>query len=169
MNVRRLTPLLAVLALSVVMLPASAAAKGGSVLYAPPGHAGASEYSEDLPTSGGSTTQPTNLSAPSPVQLNKLGQGRQGARKLVHDGTQGKAALDWARATAPRQIGSSSSSSPTATTANLHSGSAVSGIADVLSGSDVGGLGAIVPLLLGLMLAAAIGFAAGRRFSSRRA
>jgi hypothetical protein len=159
MNPRRLILLLTALALTIVLLPAAAAAKGGTTLYAPPGHAGASEYSEDLPTGGGSTTQPTNLSAPSPVQLNKLGQGKQGARRLQHKGSQGKAAANWARATAPSTL----SGTTHAHAANLQSGSATSGILNVLGGADTGGLGAVLPLLLALVLAAAVGFALGRR------
>lgn len=164
---RRLIALLVILV--VAAMPEMALASGRTV-YAPPGKAGASEYFEDVPSPGGGTTPPANLSTPSPKNLNHLGKGGSAARKLKKLGTTGTAAANWAQASAPairRTSLAPSGTTPSAHVASLHVGSGISAIGDVLDGNDSGGLGAVLPLLLGLSLAGAVGFAVGRRVRRR--
>ncbi|MGH2842607.1 MAG: hypothetical protein ACRDKL_03345, partial [Solirubrobacteraceae bacterium] len=123
---------------------------------------------------GGGTAPPANLSTPGSHHLDGLGQGAAGARTLAKLGKTGTAAANWARASAPtvvrRPDGSPGAGRPrTGANPALAGGSALSGFTHILGGSDSGGLGAALPLLLILTLAATVGFAAGRRWRPRRA
>ena len=159
--------------------PAAAVAKGtGSTKYDPPGLGGANQYYELIPTSGGGTTTPTDLSAPTAKTVDALGKSKQAIKKLRKLGAAGKATADWAEATAPTRaretggLGSESSSTATAASVSTGGGSAFSGVAHLLGGSDVDGIGAALPILLLVSLAGAVGYAAGRgargRFRPRR-
>ncbi len=181
MSLRRLQLLSAVALLLAAAAPASALGAGGTRVYAPPGKAGATQYFEVVPNAGGGVAPPANLSTPSGANLNRLGQGRTAAGTLSHLGKTGAAAANWARASAPSlsrppakpggsagnggggSAGNGGGHSGTGAAVNLAGGSALSGFTHLLSGQDAGGIGAMLPLLLALSLAGAVGFALGRR------
>ena len=147
------------------LVPAAAQAKKGSTVYVPPGKSGATQYFEIVPASGGATAPPVSPATASSHNLNGLGQGRRGGRTLTKLAKAGAAAAALARATAPhRELGSAPPAGARASRANLGTGSALSAIANVVTGSDQGGIGVFMPLLLALSLAGAVGFALGRRF-----
>lgn len=163
-----------VLAGFLILAPAALAAK--VKIYAPPGKAGTSEYSEIVPSAGGNTQPPAmgggNATA---AQMSKLGSGKQGVTKLSKLGKQGAAAAQFAQATAPVVVhsthglggpaGATGSARLGGATSGSASGSALSGIGDLLGGSDAGGIGPFLPLLLafGLGWAAALGLLRARR------
>lgn len=146
-------------------LPAGAAAK----TYAPPGKAGTSEYSETLPASGGNVAPPAMTGGnPTGAQLSALGSGQAGARKLEKLGKQGQSAAAFAQATAPTRLHGSHLSAPAKNAAGQvesPGGSAISGVLHVLGGSDSGGIGVFLPLLLafGLGVAVTVGVWTGLR------
>ena len=176
---------LAVTALAVLaLLPAGAYARGrhpggtvvkrtpSATVYAPPGKAGATEYFEVVPNSGGGVAPPANLSSPGSANLKQLGQGGQTAHALSKLGATGTYAANWARATAPVRLGGTPSGGLTSHLAGASAsggGSALAGVLQVLGGSDVDGLGAVLPLALILLLVGAVGFVLGRRLRPRRA
>jgi hypothetical protein len=117
-----------------------------------------------VPTSGGGTKPPANLSGASSAKLDELGAGGRTARKLARLGAAGSAAADWARDTAPSVVGRTPGvTKPESAGGGPGGGSAASGLLDLLDGSDSGGIGLLLPLLLALTLAGAVGFAVGRR------
>lgn len=128
---------------AIATIPSVAAAR----IYLPPGKSGASEYYESIPSSGGNVAPPSGGSHVSPAALDAIGQGRRGSKGLSHLGSTGTAALGLARATAP----GSSGGAPSAP-----GGSALSGLAHLVSGSDAGGIGVFLPLLLAISLLAAL-------------
>lgn len=149
--------LVAVLALTAVVC-SSAMAKN----YAPPGRAGTSQYAEDIPSAGGNVSTPAmgggNKTA---AQISHLGAGKQGVRKLAKLGKAGAQAAQFAQATAPAT--GSNQSAPVDTRSTPHSsplvasgGSALSGVGHLLGGSDSGGIGVFLPLLLAVSLVAAL-------------
>ncbi len=167
MSSRRLTPVLAIVILCAI--PGSALASGhqGYKVYEPPGAAGASEYAEVVPTSGGGTKPPTTLGGAPTRNLDALGAGKRTAPELEKLGATGIDAADWARATAPAvtratRHGASATGALTSA-AGLNRGSVSTGLLNLLSGSDSGGIGLALPLLLGLGLAGSIGYLIGRR------
>jgi hypothetical protein len=141
----------------------------GRVL-APPGHAGANQYVEVIPTSGGNAAPPGSVhgsGSPNagPQALKALGSGPTGDTRLAKLGKDGQAAAALAASTAPAPApaGTVSLGEVTGPDAGASSGgSASSGIAHLLSGSDTGGLGLLLPLLLATALLAALGIAVGR-------
>lgn len=164
---RSVRTLLALLALVALVGSPAAVAKE----YAPPGRAGTSEYAEDIPTAGGNAQTPAmgggNTTA---AQIDKLGGGKAGVRKLTRLGKSGAAAAQFAQQTAPTRSASSSapraprsgsettasgagtsavpSSTPrTQATLRATGGSAVSALGRALDGSQ-GGIGLFLPLLL---------------------
>jgi len=179
MRTKRILVTLVVL-LSLSTAPAALAGK--TKTYAPPGKAGSSEYSEVIPASGGNVSPPSagtgNTTA---AQISKLGQGRVGLRKLAKLGKRGAAAAEFAQATAPTAATSSHATSSHVTSGHATNGhglrgggssdgnrtgpaqklkltaggSALSGIGDLLGGSDVDGIGILLPLLLAFGLGAA--------------
>ena len=167
MSSRRLTPVLAIVILCAI--PGSALASGhqGYKVYEPPGKAGASEYAEVVPTSGGGAKPPASLAGAPARSLDALGAGKRTARKLEKLGATGRDAADWARATAPAVTGGTTHGAttprPLAEAAGLNRGSAATGLLDLLSGSVAGGIGLALPLLIGLGLAGAVGYLIGRR------
>ncbi len=166
MTVRRFRHALLIAAALLALMPVAAqAAHTGTTVYAPPGKAGASEYFEDVPASGGGVRPPANLSNPSSTNINAIGNGsaKRGTERLSKLGQTGLDASRFAQATAPGPAGPES---PDATT---DAGSATSGFWHLLTGSDVGGIGAFLPLLLALTAAGALGYGLGRRFKPRSA
>jgi hypothetical protein len=161
-----------------------------SVVLSPPGHDGANQYSEVIPTSGGNAAPPGSVRGSgnpngSPRALAGFGQGRGTDARLAKMGKDGQAAATLAAATAPSPVsgvtggsanssgssgvagGSAQHSAPQATTSSP-GGSAVSGIASALTGSDGGGLGLLLPLLLATVLVAVVGLTGlGLRRSAR--
>lgn len=139
-------------------------ATGVAKVYAPPGKAGATQYSETLPASGGNVAPPSSTpytgqgpaSAPGPIA--KLGSGAAGIKHLSNLGSEGQAVAGFAQATAPTVV-----KAPHAdVSASVSGSSAISGILSLLGGSDVGGIGLFLPVLLALALGLALGVAGQR-------
>jgi len=139
----------------VAILAAGALAAGPGVAhaatYAPPGKAGLTEYSETLPAAGGNVGPPSD--GGHGTALSALGSGRTGARRLAKLGSTGAAAAEFARASAPlrstptRSAGAQDARRPAISVAGS-GGSAVSGVFDLLGGSDGDGIGVFLPGLL---------------------
>jgi hypothetical protein len=133
---------------------------GNTKIYAPPGKAGTSEYSEVVPTAGGNVLPPAVSGGnPTAAQISRIGSGKAGVHKLAALGKQGAAAAQFAQQTAPVTTTPSAANPRSAThpyTVRLRSagGSAMSGLTDLVGGSDVDGIGAILPLLLAFGLGA---------------
>jgi hypothetical protein len=156
--------LVLVVAGSLVCAPAAAAKK---TTFAPPGKAGTSEYAETLPSAGGNVAPPSSGgNNPTGRELAKLGSGKAGAYKLAKLGKAGKSAAAFARATAPVAAPPKARSS-SITTADRASGSALSGLLHLIGGSDSGGIGVFLPLMLAFGLGAAVTVSA-LRVSRRR-
>ncbi|MGH3267074.1 MAG: hypothetical protein ACRDNS_34405 [Trebonia sp.] len=162
---RQIRALLAALVISTLVWTPAAVAKQ----YAPPGKAGTSEYAEDIPTAGGNTATPAmgggNKTA---AEINRLGAGKVGVRKLSKLGEIGAAAAQWAQQTAPaatsgasagaQRGGGAQEQTARSTVLTASGGSALSALGHLVGGSDVDGIGALLPVLLafGLGVAAAI-------------
>jgi hypothetical protein len=146
---------------AVLACPSAAGAKN----YAPPGKAGTSEYAETLPAAGGNVAPPANPGSAGGQALSKVGNGGAGARRLEKLGRAGQSAAAFARATAPQAL----TPSEPVSSAGSSGGSALSGLLDLIGGSDAGGIGLLLPLLLALSLAAALGAGAVRRRHQRDA
>lgn len=158
-----------------LVLPGPASA----VSLAPPGKAGANQYFETVPTAAGDAAPPqggNGFSGPGSRGLSDLGHGRAGAAGLDRLGKSGHAAAALAAATAPSPVHLATEGKPNgrgASSGQLQSRnepsaqSTVSALADLLNGSDVGGLGFVLPLLLvtafGAALAAGIAALRSRR------
>lgn len=165
--------MLAVLALAMLATAPSALAKN----YAPPGKAGTSQYAEDIPSGGGNVSTPAMGTAnKSSAQIDKIGAGKAGVRKLAKLGKTGEAAAQFAQETAPTTTVAAAPTKAAPTKAvvtgkpgiaagsrvfTASGGSAVSGVGKLIGGSDAGGIGIFLPLLLILCLigAAAAGVA----------
>lgn len=147
-------------AMAALAVPAGAL---GAVL-APPGHAGANQYVEVIPTSRGNAAPPGTVSGSGssnagPQALRGLGHGQTGDARLAKLGKEGQSAAALAASTAPSPA-PSQHTSPSELAAS--GGSAPSGIAHVLGGSDSGGLGVLLPLLLATALVLTVGLGIGR-------
>jgi hypothetical protein len=128
---------------------------------APPGKAGADQYFETLPSSGGSVAPPSGTnSGRGSHATTSVGRSRAGVARLAHLGTEGAVAAGLATATAPAAAAGSARLGHAQT--NGAGGSTAGALADVLTGSDSGGLGLILPLLLATAVIATLGLAAGR-------
>lgn len=144
-----------VVASALVVLPAVAQA----VEYAPAGKAGANEYVETLPASGGNIAPPANGTS-SGSTLTQSSAANAATHKLKKLGPNGQAAVQFAAATAPTVVvlpphkRSEIVASP--------NGSALTGFLHVIGGSDAGGIGAFMPLLLAFGLGAAVAFSVVR-------
>lgn len=163
MRLKRIALALAV-AGSLGSAPAAAAKKA---TYAPPGKAGASEYVETLPAAGGNVAPPsTGGGAPTAAALSKLGSGKVGAEKLSKLGKTGSSAAAVAQATAPEAAVKVPRSR---ISADLETGgSALSGLLHLIGGSDAGGIGVFLPLLLAFGLGAAVAISALRVLRRRQ-
>jgi hypothetical protein len=153
-----------VVALGAVMMLLAFAPVAGAIVLEPPGKAGANQYSETIPTAGGNTTPPQGAGTPPAGggTLATLGRGRAGEARLARRGSDGRAAAALAAATAPPGTATppnARTSSNAAANAVLapHSNSPLSTILRALTGSDNGGIGALLPLLLAATLAAVVG------------
>ena len=139
-----------------------------ALVLAPPGHAGANQYVEVIPTSAGNAAPPGSVSgsgsaSAGPQALAHFGQGRAGDVKLTRLGKDGQAAAALAASTAPSPVrGAGYARGAAGVSISAPHGSPASGVADALTGSDAGGLGLLLPLLLASALIAAIGIAAAR-------
>jgi hypothetical protein len=181
--------LLAVLALAALVFSPAALAKQ----YAPPGKAGTSEYAEDIPTAGGNAKTPAEGGGnKTSAQIDHLGAGQEGVRKLAKLGKNGAAAAQFVQQTAPATVRASNAKRTTATSAapssptrkrsgakqsgssatlpqqrtlTVSGGSASTALGRIIGGSDVGGIGILLPLLLllGVIAAAAVAVARTRR------
>lgn len=152
MRMRR--PVLAVLLAVLVAAPAAAAKN-----YAPPGKAGSSQYAEVIPSSGGNVSTPAlGGGNPTAAQISKLGAGIKGVHRLKKLGSEGAAAANFAQATAPGTTAPSSAAPQRPTVLTAAGGSAWNGLSRLLGGSDSGGIGIFLPLLLAFGLGAAVAF-----------
>jgi O-antigen ligase len=122
-------------------------------LVVPPGKAGANQYFETIPGVAGNFDPPQPGRATTPLDtpaLAKLGRGRAGARALAQRGPEGLAAARLAAATAWTPTRSPASARQPRVAA---SGSApLAAIADTVWGSDEGGLGFALPVILAAVL-----------------
>jgi hypothetical protein len=139
---------------ALAVLPAAADA----VYYAPAGKAGANEYVETLPASGGNVAPPAGGTS-SGSTLTQSSAAKAAKRKLKRLGSDGKAAVQFADATAPKPLLPPHQQSGTALSPG---GSALTGFLHVIGGSDSGGIGAFMPLLLAFGLGAAVAFSVVR-------
>jgi hypothetical protein len=153
--------------LVAALLVAGPAEAGKTNTYAPPGKAGTSEYAEVVPTAGGNVSPPVlgGSANKTAAQISNLGAGKAGAHKLSKLGKQGAAAAQFAQQTAPTVVHSAHGLGPQSartpsTRLRVSSGeSALSGVSHLLGGSDAGGMGVFLPLLLAFGLGAALAFA----------
>lgn len=163
-----------VLALIIVVAALAVPATATAAHYAPPGKAGATQYFETIPTSGGNvappsynpTPRPSSSSSSSPTTasptLASVGTGSHGSKKLSRMGKSGQAAANFAQATSPVVPAASSTGNGLDKLQANPGGSAVGSLTSMLTGSDAGGIGIFMPLLLGLSLLAALGIGAYR-------
>lgn len=175
MRIQRIVPALVAVGCLVWAPPAVA---GKTKVYAPPGKAGSSEYSEVIPAAGGNVAPPSSGGGnATSAEISALGSGGAGISKLGKLGKAGAATAAFAEATAPvpspHGFGSPTSGS-TGTTpngsvaANSASGSAPSALSQLLEGSDAGGIGVFLPLLLAFGLGAAVTVSVQRVRRGRR-
>lgn len=161
--------------LLALALAGPAGAKTCTKRIAPPGHAGSTEYSETVPTSCGNASPPSSGSSGSGSGITHLGHGTTGVHGLSKLGPSGQAAASLAAATAPQPVGSGGGSEPRGASGSAGSGPVNSGpdaparasglpastgsesgtLGSALTGAD-GGLGILLPILMGVGLAAAI-------------
>jgi hypothetical protein len=149
-------------------VPATAAAKG---VLAPPGHAGANQYFETIPTSAGNAAPPGSVKGsgsgdPGSHTLAGFGRGAPTDASLAKQGKTGQAAAALAAATAPTPASRAAKRSILgargSAAAGSGGGSPLHGIGDALTGSDSGGLGVLLPLLLATALVVVIALGVGR-------
>jgi hypothetical protein len=123
-----------------------------ALTLAPPGKSGADQYFETIPTSVGNAAPPGSVSGSSfpggqsPKRLRQAGAGAAGLSRLGKDG---RAAAALAKATAPVLAGA-----PGRTAGGAGK--------SIYQGSDHGGFGLLLPLLLATSLLITVGFAAPR-------
>jgi hypothetical protein len=169
MRLKRIA-IVVVVACSLGLASAAAAKK---TTYAPPGKAGTSEYAETLPAAGGNVSPPAiGGGNPTGAELAKLGSGKAGADKLSKLGKAGQSAAAFARATAPARasapVAAPATRSSSSTAGDLTGGSALNGLLHLIGGSDAGGIGVFLPLLLAFGLGAAVAFGAVRVLRRRQ-
>jgi hypothetical protein len=141
-----------------------------AAVLAPPGHAGANQYFETIPTSAGNAAPPGSVNGSGSANghtPSRLGRARAGSARLSHLGTQGKAAAALAAATAPTPAPGATSEqarngSGPANLPSAEGGSTGGALANALAGSTPGGIGVLLPLLLATAAIAAIGVAVAR-------
>jgi hypothetical protein len=164
----------ALLVLASLLVLAAPAQAGYRLIY-PPGHAGADEYAEVIPTADGNTAPPSPgggsgpLTKSSTQAIAHIGNGRAGAAKLERLGKDGHAAAALATATAPASLAPAAPAKARpgrhgVTAPAVHvpaaGGSISSGISHALGGS--GGLGVLLPILLLATVLAALVFGLAR-------
>lgn len=171
-----------VVGFAIWMIVSTTAAVASPGVLAPPGHSGADQYFETIPTAAGNAAPPGSVPAPTTGSgstgsrsvsggqpIARLGQGQTGLSRLASLGKAGQAAAALAAATAPSLVRRAKSAVGHAPLDSNH-GSVVGGLSRAFSGSDNGGLGLLFPLLLVTALVAAAGITVGRlrQSSSRR-
>jgi len=144
--------------IAVVASPNAASAG----VLAPPGHSGADQYFETIPTAAGNSAPPGSVkgsgtSSAGPQSLSGLGQGKTGDTQLANLGQAGQAAARLAASTAPPRTERSAARQGLA-----GSGSVSSGLGNALAGSGAGGLGVLLPILLATAAVVAAALAVGR-------
>ena len=161
MRSRASTLLLVVTAWLTLASPAFA---GKTKVYDPPGKAGANEYAEVVPSAGGNVAPPSSGGGNTTgAQISNLGAGKLGIKKLAKLGAQGTAAAQFALQTVPNPT-STRLPPPTASTParagtalKAPAGSALAGVGRLLGGSDIDGIGLLLPLLLAGGLVSVLG------------
>jgi hypothetical protein len=135
-----------------LLTPAAAVAQG---TIAPPGKSGADQYFETIPSARGNVAPPGGGAG--------AGSANAGVSRLARLGKDGQAASAFASGTAPANR--SGGSRPGRPTDNRTPGGAAStALGHVINGSDSGGLGVWVPILLGASLFIAVAIVATRLF-----
>ena len=151
------SPRLLPTALALVLLfPASVSAQQ---TIAPPGKAGADQYFETIPSGVGNAKPPQGSGATGSPSANSRSAG---VATLARSGKDGRAAAAFAASSAPR----------TAHVAIASSGSGDSPSSTALrpiGGTDAGGLGIALPILLATVAIAAAALALTRRRQDSRA
>jgi hypothetical protein len=165
---------------SFLVLLAAPSGALGSVVLAPPGHDGANQYVEVIPTSSGNALPPGTVGGSGsatvgPSALSGLGQGRGTDAKLATLGKDGQAAAALAASTAPATVpdarqggghGGGTGVGGAQSQGASDQGSVPSGLAKALAAADAGGLGLLLPLLLVTALLAVLGLG-GLRLTRR--
>ncbi len=132
----------------------AAPAPGFAATTVPPGNSEIDQYTETLPGAAGN--QPTGGSGGGAVGGTKSTGGPvlspAVAQKLRRRGPAGRAVAKLTEATAPRLPASTESGR------GQGSGSGLDAVARTVSGSDGGGLGILLPLILGGVTAAAVAY-----------
>jgi hypothetical protein len=161
---------------SIVAVGVAPATAGASpIVLAPPGHPGANQYFETIPSSSGEAAPPGSVKGSGspnagPSALSHFGQGRKADARLAQLGKNGAAAAALAASTAPvvpYGLSPARAKSDAATSSASGGGSVASGIAHALTGSSNGGLGIALPLLLATALIVALGVGVGGRLWRR--
>lgn len=149
-------------------------ALAGGKVYAPPGKAGTSEYSEIVPSAGGNVRPPADGGGNATgAQISKLGAGAAGVRKLTKLGKNGAAAAKFAEQTAPavqpakRRRPATGAGNRVTPVLRATNASAVTAVTRLVGGSDSGGIGLALPLLLAFSLGAAVAVAGSRLLRGR--
>jgi hypothetical protein len=166
---------------ALALAPAASAAQ---IVLDPPGKAGANQYFETIPTSNGNAAPPSGGVPTKPPAIDASGPGRSTLHQLQKLGADGHAAANFAQQSAPvishagrrdknGKAGSTSSTDGSrrnpgvnlgATAAAATTGdSGLGEIFHVLGGSDAGGIGLFLPILLIGSLVSAIVAAGWRR------
>jgi hypothetical protein len=145
-----------VLALAWASLLLAAPAATAASVQAPPGNAGVQEYVESVPDgSGDSVGNDLRHARVTALETGSRLLSQPGIQRLARSGRDGPTAAGLAVATAPKTshglAGGDAGKSATASATGL------------LAGQGSGGLGALLPVLLVLMLGAAAGYAIRRR------
>ena len=127
----------------------------------PPGNAGASQYQEDVPSAGGGVPV-TNL----PPSGTPKALPHTVVNKLDHAGAAGRAALNLAERTAPHVV-RRGHPAPSASVDVPPAASIGSQLGGAVVGGRGGGLGLLLPVVLGGSLAVALAAAPTRRRRTR--
>jgi hypothetical protein len=140
MSTRARTFLVVLLTCCPLTVPAVAGAQGS---IAPPGKSGADQYFETIPSARGNVAPPAGGSA--------RGLRGTGERALARLGKDGQAAAALAAAGAPPTTGSAAAGA-----GSQQGRGPAATLGHVLTGSDSGGLGLLLPILAGATLLVAL-------------
>lgn len=157
--------LLLLCALAVLALPAPAPAQS----TAPPGNAGIDEYVETVPSATGNRATRDG---------NKGGGALTPAQRKALEalGEDGRVLAETVEATAPAKSRTTSgggrdadpgASAPATVPPRASGGSPVEAVVEAASGGASGGMGLLLPIILGATAALAVAVAVGRRRASR--
>jgi hypothetical protein len=118
---------------------------------APPGKSGADQYFETIPSAKGNVAPPGGGGSAG----GSGGSGSSGIRSLARLGKDGRSAAALAAATAPRSTAHDAGQSTPAANGR----SPMSSFTKLIGGTDTGGIGIVLPILLAAILALAIALA----------